>query len=145
MIIEPKVTAALSVQDERTVLLVSRSDNAGVINRLHWDLAKVEPEGHHALAQRIGSTVLMFLNNAHPEVFAKFPLLVQRVPGPNEDALDIVLALIRRSMWEKTLTYVDTIDRLLAQGDGDLARTDVAETWAELHRSLVEQLGGSEP
>lgn len=145
MIIEPKVTAALSVQEGRTTLLVSRSDNAGVINRLHWDLGNIEPEGHHALAQRVGSAVLMLLANAHPAEFAKFPLLVPRVPGPDEDALDIVLSLVHRSVREKTLTYVDTIDRLLTQGDGDLGRTDVAENWATIRLTLVEQLGGSQP
>lgn len=143
MLKQPKVSTALAVQDDRTVLVTTCDGGNGVLRQFRWELDEAEPAGHMALCQRIGYATLLMLSAAHPEEFARYPRLLPPPASENEGALDIVLALIHRSVQEKTLDYVAAIDRLLQSGNGDLARTDVAENWATIRLTLVEQLGGA--
>lgn len=140
MLVEPKITTALSVNEGRTTLTVMRNDGKGIISRVHIDLAEAEREGYLALVQRVGEATLRLLNAAQPDLFARYPQLIP--PAPAEETLTMAHVLIHRSVREKTLAYVSAIDALLASGDSQVASTDIAEHWAEIRISLIEQYGG---
>lgn len=134
---EPKINLGLVVKDDRTTLMVSRSDGAGIPGWLHWDLHEVERAGFHALCQRVGEAALRMLARAHPDEFARFPQLVPP-KLPYEDPRGIASALITLSISEKTTNYAAAIDALLARNAADFGHTDLPETWAHFKRELNE-------
>ena len=132
---EPRIYAALTAHDGRTDLLVRRSDYSSADKTLGWvrcNLREGEREGHHALSQRIGTVVLNMLIEAHPDEFARYPLLVP----PDLSTLDrlrgLVLDLIHRTTAERTTAYVAALDAIFAHNATELAQTSLPEQWQSI-------------
>jgi hypothetical protein len=137
MLIDPKITVALAVEDDRVTLAILRNDSGGVLSNVHWDLRKLEHEGYQALCHRVGNAVSRMLAAAHPTEFAKYPLLVPPKPE-SDDPCGIVLSLIRRSYKEKTSAYVTVIDRFFDHSASELEQTDLPATWQSVRDDLVK-------
>lgn len=137
MILTPKVIISLAVSDDgrRHSLLIRRDDSTKVLSSLHRDLADIEREGFHALCQRVGHAAVYALARAHPDVFAKYPLLL---PPPPEykHPLDVTMGLMARAGRENTGDYTHALDALFRRHPEDLA--GLAESWAMLRASLPE-------
>lgn len=133
----PNINVTLAVNDGRTVLLVRRDGDAAGPSWIRWDLRESEREGHLALCQRIGSTALTMLIAAHPEEFAKFPLLVPLKPSPLDELHETVLRLINLSIKEKTTAYVTAIDNLFAR-HAELGQTELPDTWPSTRLRVME-------
>jgi hypothetical protein len=141
MIEEPKIHTALAVNGERVTLMVSRSDGGGLPSRMNWDLRDIESEGYLVICHRVGDTVTRMLAGAHPEQFAKFPLLVPPKLSPLDDLHDVVLSLMHRSIKERTLDYAPAIEALFKRHAVEIAQTSFVENWASF-RLTIEDQGG---
>jgi hypothetical protein len=128
---EPKIHVGLAINGERVTLMVSRSDGSGLPSRMNWDLHDIEHEGYLALCQRVGNTVTRMLAGAHPDAFAKFPLLVPPKLSPLDDLHDVVLSLMHRSITEKTTDYADALEALFKRNADDIEQTSFVENWEE--------------
>lgn len=109
--------------------------------RLHWDLHELEPEGYHALCQRVGSTVMTMLTQAHPAEFAKFPLLVPPMPSEFDTLRCIIDHLMFRSTKEKTTAYISALDAIFVENATELGRTSLPEAWSVIRGTLIERYG----
>jgi hypothetical protein len=136
MIEEPKIHVALAVNGERVTLMVSRSDGGGLPSRTHWDLREIEHEGFLALCQRIGTSVTRMLAGAHPDEFAKFPLLVPPKASPLDELHDVVLSLMHRSITEKTTDYAAALEALFKRHADDIKQTSLVENWASYRQTI---------
>jgi hypothetical protein len=130
MIIKPKITIALAVNEKRHTLIVSRDDSTNVLNGLHRDLHDLEHEGYHAMCQRVGDVSMHMLARAHPDVFAQYPLLAPPKP-PYDDPHQIVFSLMHRSIKEKTTDYAAAIEALFKRHADNPDLTSLAESWEE--------------
>lgn len=128
---EPKIHVALAINGERVTLMVSRGDGGGLPSRMNWDLHDIEHEGYLALCQRVGTTVTSMLAGAHPEQFAKYPMLVPPRLSPLDDLHDVVLSLMHRSITEKTTDYAAALDALFKRHADDIKQTSFVENWEE--------------
>jgi hypothetical protein len=133
---EPKIHAALAINGERVTLMVSRSDGGGLPSRLHWDLHDIEQEGYLALCQRVGSAVTRMLAEAHPDEFAKYPLLVPPKLSPLDDLYDVVLSLMHRSITEKTTDYASALEALFSRNADAIKQTSFVENWASYRQTI---------
>lgn len=135
MILAPIVIISVAVRDDgkRHSLLVRRDDSTKVLSSLHRDLADIEREGFHALCQRVGYSAIYALARAHPDVFAKYPLLL---PPPPEykHPHDVTMGLMARAGREDTGDYTQAIDALFERHPQELA--GLAESWAMLRATL---------
>jgi hypothetical protein len=128
---EPKIHVALSINGGRVTLMVSRSDGGGLPSRLNRDLRDIEHEGYLALCQRVGTAVTRMLAGAHPDEFAKYPLLVPPKLSPLDDLHDVVLSLMHRSITEKTTDYAPALEALFKRNADDIKQTSFVENWEE--------------
>lgn len=137
---EPKITVALTTNDDRTDLVVRRNDGNSADQELCWvriNLHDAEREGHHALSQRIGTVALNMLIQAHSDEFAKYPLLVPPDLSSFERLRGLVLELISRSTLEKTSAYVPALDAIFAHNAADLTQTNLLEMWPDLRLGFL--------
>lgn len=135
MIIKPKITISLAVNDKRHTLIVSRDDSTKVLNGLHRDLHDLERDGYHALCQRIGDVSMHMLASAHPDVFAQYPLLTPPKPS-YDDPHEIIFSLMHRSIKEKTSAYATAIEALFTRHADNPDLTSLAETWKEYQLTI---------
>lgn len=137
MLKETRVEAALSVNGDRTVLVVKRSDESSVLRQLRWDLQEVEREGFHALAQRVGATVVKMLQAANPDDFVRYPMLTPPPRNRADEAREIVIKLIGLTMEGKSAAYVSAIDALIESGGSDIDRYDLVEIWNSMRQDVI--------
>jgi hypothetical protein len=138
MLKSTKVEAALSVNDDRVVLIVKRSDDNNVLRQLRWDLQEIEREGFHALSQRVGATVIRMLQDANPDEFARFPLLAPPPRSAAEQQREVAMRLIRFTREQKTAAYVGAIDALIEIGGSEIDRYDLVEIWTGIRQQVIE-------
>lgn len=138
MLKSTKVETALSVNDDRIVLIVKRSDESSVLRQLRWDLKEVEREGFLALSQRVGATVLKMLQAAHPHEFARFPTLAPPPRSAAEEQREVIMRLIRFTREQKTTAYVGAIDALIESGGSEIDRYDLVEIWNSMRQEVID-------
>lgn len=130
---EPRINVALTTNNDRTSILIRRSDADDAnpdepLRWVCWSLADIEREGYLAACQRIGIVVLGLLAAPHAALLAQHPLLVPPPPEP-DDLQHIVIALIHRSVREKTSAYVPALDAIFAHNPVELAQTNLPDQW----------------
>lgn len=133
---EIKVTIGFANKNGQPALVLLRDDSQQ-LNFVQWPIHRLEPEGYLALCQHLGDTALRMLAIAHPDEFAKFPLLA---PPKREidDPHGLIHALIRRSYKEQTTEYIPVIDRLIKQNAAALSETELPEAWQAGRLQLIE-------
>ncbi|WP_426175686.1 hypothetical protein [Massilia sp. TWR1-2-2] len=139
MLKEPKISVALVVNEDRTILMVRRTDDDGEPSWVRWDLRELEREGYLALCQRVGDTALRMLSRAHPDEFAKFPLLAPPKLTAFDELCSLVVELMHRSTTEKTTAYVAAIDAIFARHCAELGQTDLPETWQSIRIRVMSR------
>ena len=138
MLKSTKVVAALSVNDDRVILVVKRSDDDNVLRQLRWDLQEIEREGFHALSQRVGATVVKMLQEANPDEFARYPMLAPPPRNASEQQREVAMRLIRFTREQKTSAYVGAIDALVESGGSEIDRYDLVEIWKGMRQQVIE-------
>lgn len=138
MLKSTQVVAALSVNDDRVVLIVKRSDDNNVLRQLRWDLQEIEREGFHALSQRVGGTVVKMLQDANPDEFARYPLLAPPPRSAAEQQREVAMRLIRFTREQKTAAYVGAIDALIEIGGSEIDRYDLVEIWKGIRQEVID-------
>jgi hypothetical protein len=135
MIITPNLTVSLVASDDgrQHSLLVRSDDNAKVVSSLHHDLGHAERAGFHALCQNVGYSIVYAMVRAHPEVFARYPLLLPP-PLPHKDPHATANTLIYHAEREETGEYTRAIDALFRRHPEELA--GLADLWAKLRPTL---------
>ncbi|MDB5918483.1 MAG: hypothetical protein JWR40_2717 [Massilia sp.] len=136
MILEPDISIAIVVSNDgnkRHSLLVRRRDDSKVMGSLHLDLGHIEREGFHALCQRVGYSAVYALARAHPETFAKYPLLLPP-PLPHKDPHETATTLMYHAEREETGEYTRAIDALFRRYPDELA--GLAELWDRVRQTL---------
>jgi hypothetical protein len=73
--------------------------------------------------------------DAHPEIFAGYPVLTP--PSSTHDPVTLAMALISLSLQQNTGDYVPTIDALVQR----FADTFLKERWNQVRPKLVATLG----
>lgn len=138
MLKSTQVVAALSVNDDRVVLIVKRSDDNNVLRQLRWDLQEIEREGFHALSQRVGGTVVKMLQDANPDEFARYPLLAPPPRSAAEQQREVAMRLIRFTREQRTAAYVGAIDALIEIGGSEIDRYDLVEIWKGIRQEVID-------
>jgi hypothetical protein len=137
---EPHITIALAEQDIGNTLVIVRSDCANLdagLTSIRIDLDEAQHDGHHGLAQRIGSMALSMLQQAHLTVFANYPLLTPFDQSDFERARIVITELLTRSNMEHTSAYVSALDTLFERNASVLANTNLPAIWPTLRETLL--------
>jgi hypothetical protein len=135
MILTPKLNVSLVASEDgrQHSLLVRRDDGTNVLSSLHHDLNHAEREGFHALCQNVGYSIVYAMARAHPDVFAKYPLLLPP-PPPHKDPHEMTNTLLYHAERENTGDYTVALDALFRRYPEELA--GLAELWAALRPTL---------
>jgi hypothetical protein len=134
MILAPDLSIAMVASNDgkHYSLLVRRRDDSKVMGSLHIDLASIEREGFHSLCQRVGHAAVYALARAHPEVFAKHPLLPP--PPSHTNPHEMTNWLLYCAERDETGNYTAALDALFRRYPEELA--GLAELWARLRSTL---------
>lgn len=138
---DPKLLLGFTEDD---LLIMHRSDGSGGGKLPGWitfDLAKFESKGYLDFASRVGGMALRYLALAHPEQFAKHPLLVPPKDPDFDDPYCLVIELVSRSIKGRTTSFVPAIDQLFVTDAEELARCDAVEFWRTQRAVILEHYG----
>lgn len=128
----PRINVAMTETHGQAGIIIRRSDadTTKPLQWVHWQFADIERAGWMAACERTGNTVLRFAAQAHPELFARHPLLLPPATIPDfEDPVNLVTSLIERSVRERSSAYVAALDAIFAFHATELAQTNLPEQW----------------
>ncbi len=131
---------AISVNDQDGLKFSHIKD--GSANHLEVDMALsgLEDSGYDEACRTIGSVVLSLMEKWYPNDLAKYPKL--KTPYHTRLDLDLIGALIAKSVAGKTTAYVSAIDLLIAdlvKADPQSANQQEVAVWPDIKDQLEKR------